>query len=342
MPGNPTVLRKAALVFGKALLFLIVLTGILVAAIGWLVWVPHYRQLPDNPSAFAALGDIHFLALGDQGTGRLDQWLVARGMEKVAQQQGRLDFVALLGDNFYPRGVDSSTARAWLSHFENVYRGEYLEAVPFFAVLGNHDHDGNPAAQLAYARERRGSGRWRMPGWYYSQDFGSSDGRPLLRIVFIDTVRSPEELAEEAAFIERQFTESAHSPVWKVVVGHYPVRNYGKHGVTPQMLPAVLPAMQRAGVDLYLSGHDHDQQVIARDGEPMYVISGGGGAELYAIRDTPEELRFARSVHGFISVDISDGTLTATARDASGNAGARFSLDRRCSQGTAKCVRRVD
>lgn len=339
MQANSTVWRKAALFVGRLLQLLVLVVGLPAAAVGYVVWAPHYRQLADQPSALASLRDIHFLALGDQGSGTPAQWLVAHSMEKLAAEQGRLDFVTLLGDNFYPRGIASSRQSEWVSHFENVYQGKHLDAVPFFAVLGNHDHMGNPQAELDYARERRGSGRWRMPGWYYSQDFGVSGDRPLLRIVFIDTVRGAAELAEEAAFIERQFAESPTSPVWKVVVGHYPVRNYGKHGLISQMLPEILPAMQRAGVDLYLSGHDHDQQVIARDGEPLYVISGAGGAELYAIRDTPEELRFSRSAHGFIAVDISDTSLTVSPRDAWGKAEAHFSLDRRCTRGTARCLR---
>lgn len=337
---TPSFWRKLARLATRVLLIATLGTGALAAAVAYLIWVPHYRPFAENPSA-ATLGEIHFFALGDQGSGKPAQWLIAHGMEKVAEQQDRLDFVALLGDNFYSRGIDSSTQIEWLSRFENVYRGRFLEAVPFFAVLGNHDHMGNPAAELDYAREHRGSGRWRMPNWYYSQDFGKSGQRPLLRIVFIDTVRGPDELAEQAAFIERQFAESPTAPVWKMVIGHYPVRNHGKHGLMPEMLQVILPAMQRAGVDFYLSGHDHDQQIIARDGEPAYAISGAGGAELYDIRETPDELRFSRSAHGFLGVDIDETTLTVTPRDAWGTPEARFTLDRRCAKGMATCLRKV-
>lgn len=329
-------------VMRTALLGVLGLLALVAAGTAYWVWVPHYQRIADNPAAYAAHREIHFFALGDQGSGKPGQWRVAYSMEQAAQRNGALDFVTLLGDNFYSRGIASTSRHEWVSRFENVYSGQYLGAIPFFAVLGNHDYMTNPQAQVEYSQQHLGSNRWRMPARYYRQDFGVSStaegDRPLLRIVFIDTLQDAAGLATQAAFIEQQFAE-APAPVWKVVIGHYPVRSHGKFTGMPQLLPDILPAMQRSGVDLYMAGHDHNQQVIAHEGEPLYVISGGGGKDLYAIRSSDAELRFSQARYGFVGVDVTAAALQLTLYDIHGKGDTRYALDRACTGGAAKCLK---
>ena len=41
--------------------------------------------------------------------------------------------------------------------FEDIYTGDALKNIPWFHILGNHDHKGNHSAQIAYMNK---SYRW--------------------------------------------------------------------------------------------------------------------------------------------------------------------------------------
>ena len=285
---------------------------------------------------------ISFLALGDQGTGRPAQWRIARAMERVAAENAGVDFTVLMGDNFYSKGVRSTHDRQWNYKFENLYSGDHLNNIPFYAVLGNHDYRGDPEMEIRYGREQLGSGRWQMPDHQYSADFGTDHGRPLLRVAFIDTNRSGDALAGEADFVRQTFSAAGPEPVWRLVVGHHPVRNYGKHGEIPGLAAALLPALRASRVDFYLSGHDHDLQVIARDNEPYYLICGGGGGELYRVPAPHDALVYADSDHGFMKIDVEPAALSVTYYDAAAQVKVRYSLPRRCEGSAASCLQRAD
>ena len=116
-----------------------------------------------------------FLAVGDWGINTDDQFRVAQAMTKKASQGG-VDFVAFLGDNFYWSGLASTTDPLFRQTVKNF---EALKC-PWYAVLGNHDHDGNITAQLLLGEVEP---RWQMPSLYYS--LKQEDG--LVEMFFLDT-----------------------------------------------------------------------------------------------------------------------------------------------------------
>lgn len=285
---------------------------------------------------------ISFFALGDQGAGWLDQWSVARSMEKVAEETGSLDFVVLLGDNFYNDGIQSTDDRQWNWKFENMYSGTKLATIPFYAVLGNHDVQVYGEAQIEYSRKQLGSGRWQMPGHYYSRDFGMDNGHPLLRVVFIDSnVLTPEGMAKQLHFIEESFAPSASQATWRIVAAHHPIRNFGKHGETPELLSALLPILKKSHVDLYMAGHDHNQQLIVRDGEPYYVISGAGGKSLYPLARDQQGLLFGRSQYGFARTVVDSSRMVINFYDDDAQLAAAYGVDRSCKEFATACLKQT-
>ena len=151
-------------------------------------------------SAAAVEADgMHFLAIGDFGTGGKDQQTVAKAMQDfIAKNSLRPEGLLLLGDNFYgpanpkPKKDGKSVAgepapftvesARWQREIEDMYPQSSF-GCPMFAVLGNHDyHDnkGGENTQLAYAKKP--GVRWRLPAKWYRQDFG-----PLLTVLFLDT-----------------------------------------------------------------------------------------------------------------------------------------------------------
>jgi tartrate-resistant acid phosphatase type 5 len=73
-----------------------------------------------------------------------------------------IDFYVLLGDNFYPSGVENVMDRQW----QEIYKDLFPTSIPSFAILGNHDYILNPHAQILYSHIQPA---WKMPYYYYSK-----------------------------------------------------------------------------------------------------------------------------------------------------------------------------
>ncbi|MBF0614967.1 MAG: acid phosphatase [Magnetococcales bacterium] len=255
---------------------------------------------------------VHFFALGDQGTGDQRQKQVARAMEQVATGSHGVDFVLLLGDNFYPDGVNSTTDPQWSTAFEAIYQGKWLAQTPFLAILGNHDHRGSVAAQIAYGQRRLGSGRWRMQARQEWMDLGStSAGQPLLRLVLLDAELP---IAMQADFLRQSLAQG--TPLWRVVATHVPLDSSGRHGSQAERLEKLLPVMQEMQIDLHLAGHDHHQELIRQPGKPVQVISGAGGRALYRVGQRLPGSRFTSAgQHGFVHLELTSTQLVITFYD---------------------------
>jgi hypothetical protein len=294
-----SVLRKAVYCSGIAVVILLFVGGY------WLFTPPS----PFVPLSGLDPSLVSMIALGDQGSGDMQQWRVGRAMERVAARDGRLDMVVLLGDNFYGKALTSTHDLSWQTKFERVYWGHWLSHVPFYAVLGNHDYPVSQKFEIEYGQQHKGSGRWQMSNNFYAKDFGSVDGHPLVRMVFLDTSAPRESLQQQIDLIDQAFQAPGPAPVWRIVASHHPVRDQGQHGEDPDLAAKLLPALQRNNVDLFFSGHDHNQQLLLRPGEPAWVISGGGGQKLYAVNTPAPGSTFAASRAGFAKLDLSASQL---------------------------------
>jgi len=296
---------------------------------------------PYTPLANADISQVSMIGIGDQGTGRFKQWQVAQAMERVAARDGRLDMVVLLGDNFYGKSLTGIHDWNWQMKFERVYWGHYLSHIPFYAVLGNHDYPVSSDIEIEYGRQHAGSGRWQMPDHTYTKDFGRVDGRPLLRVVFLDSAVPSSELKAQIDLLEQAFDQPGPQPVWRVVAAHHPLRNAGKHGEEPSLLAQLLPALRRSHVDLYLSGHDHNQQLLLREGEPAWLISGGGGQTLSPLAANAVATTFAAVQTGFVKLDFNQTGVQLGYYDDYGTAQKRFAWDRDCPWLAKGCLRAV-
>ena len=101
---------------------------------------------PGLPAANA--GALQFWSLGDQGTGNWGphkQGDVADAMAEVLPRYPGSQFTLGLGDNFYLRGVRDVHDPQWQEKFESVYP-RALGAMPFYPVVGDHDHCLNASA----------------------------------------------------------------------------------------------------------------------------------------------------------------------------------------------------
>uniref|UniRef100_A0A7S4B5I7 Calcineurin-like phosphoesterase domain-containing protein n=2 Tax=Chrysotila carterae TaxID=13221 RepID=A0A7S4B5I7_CHRCT len=136
---------------------------------------------------------LHFLVVSDWGGLPVWPWVtpaqigVADAMGRIASRHNS-KFALSLGDHFYFSGVRDEKDPRFRRTFERAFRAPSLLAPGFFRVVaGNHDHDGNISAQLAYASRR--NSRWYYPALQYAwrESVPSGDGA-VVAFVLIDTV----------------------------------------------------------------------------------------------------------------------------------------------------------
>ncbi len=243
-----------------------------------------------------------FIVLGDTGTGLPMQKTVAKAIKKVCQNKA-CDFVLLLGDNFYPKGLKNPNDPLFDRVFSNIYSSLGL---PFYAILGNHDVKGEGSAQVAL----NGKKNWRMPAGSYRFAAG-----PAL-FVGINTNCQSLELpwAREAL--------KGPQP-WKILFGHHPIYASKNHGDAPFLRRWVWLQALGERADLYLSGHDHHLEHLTRRGlSTQYLISGGGGGAATSSEPKPSlaESHFSHSGPGFIRISLDSVNLDIEFYDAQAKA----------------------
>lgn len=261
--------------------------------------------VPTLLAAEPALGVVFF---GDSGTGGPAQQRVAEQVEAWCAVE-RCDLLVLLGDNVLPDGVSSDDDPLWDSRIEQPYGSLGAEIRP---VLGNHDHRGDPDAQVAHSAR---SDHWTMPARYYSFERGP------VAFFALDTERMDR---QQRRWLRRGLRQSEAR--WIVVYGHHPLRSGGEHGPA-RGLRIDCPVRRHA--DLYLSGHDHHQEVI--QDRATYVVMGSGGSPPREVTPGPDTL-WAASRRGFGHLLIDEQRVWLRVVEANGE--VRYALELTRDPGT--------
>jgi tartrate-resistant acid phosphatase type 5 len=261
---------------------------------------------------------LRFIVFGDWGrNGEDNQRETAQGMGIVAKSF-KPEFIASMGDNFYPSGVRSTRDHAWLASFEDIYTAHSLQT-DWYIVLGNHDYKGSPQAEIDYTDIDR---RWNMPARYYSKIiFIGNDSTQGVLLVFLDTTpflseyyETPEhkvkgqDTSAQRIWLEKTLAGAPSYVKWKFVFGHHPLWTGGgrmKAPETMEMKNLFRPIFEKYHVNVYFCGHEHSLQYIKPEGFTHYFISGAGSETTPAIVH-PDGGQFANSVNGFMDVTVKD------------------------------------
>ena len=249
---------------------------------------------PTGPlrSRTAIEGAFEFAVIGDFGTGDEDQRAVAEALREWSRRHP-IEAVVTTGDNIYEDGHPEEFPEAWHQPYGWVDRA----GITVIASVGNHDIEtdaGAPVMEL-----------FSMPGRWYAHRFGP------VELFVLDGNRPTD---------PRQLTWLGHAlrrsrAPWKVAVFHQPA--YSCHrGGTPEIRARWVPVLLAGGVDLVLSGHDHNYQRF-RVQEMAFVVSGGGGAALDRVGEcpagTPAPLAEIDDRHHFLYGQATSGRLSLQA-----------------------------
>ncbi|MCE9624690.1 MAG: metallophosphoesterase [Deltaproteobacteria bacterium] len=270
-----------------------------------------------SPSPVPPLS-LRFFTFGDWGTGTQSQFDVATAVTDYCQSNG-CDFGLLLGDNFYPTGVGSTTDPQWQGKFESIYSGI---SAPFYVVLGNHDYDGNEQAEVGYSAI---SPHWRLPARAYSATFPAGSGDPLLEIFVIDS-----NAFDAAAATALGNALDASNADWKILALHHPIYSNGTHGDDSALINHLLLPVICQKVDAVLSGHDHLFSHLDETADTcpfQQFVVGTGGKDLYPAASDPRAV-FSDSSFGFAALEIGETHLRLEFHHSDGALAYAFDLNK--------------
>jgi tartrate-resistant acid phosphatase type 5 len=290
---------------------------------------------PSLAGARQGSGGSHLLMVGDWGYENFEaQTRVAKAMQGYVKEQGfKTEALLMLGDNWYgplPNGVKDTR---WQTQFEDMYPKTMFDC-PAYAIPGNHDYQRMPeskvAAELEYAKLP--GTRWTMPSLWYTFEFPAK--KPLVTVIALDSnmpsadgkwdrgtnfTLTPTQQADQLAWLTAELEKPRTTP-FLVVMGHHPIFSNGPHGDHKVLIRDWEPLLRRHKVHLYLAGHDHDMQHLEFDQHPTsFVLSGGGGADLYNLKiEAAQRGPMAERVYGFSEMVVAPEMLTVRHMDEQG------------------------
>jgi Icc-related predicted phosphoesterase len=228
--------------------------------------------------------DFTFVAYGDTRTGHDIHRQIAESILTL-----KPDFAVHVGDLVAQGMYDSE----WDRFFE--IERALLANVPLFPCPGNHE--GNDQRYFQ-AFVLPGNERW------YSFDWGNT------RIISlqIDAIMPFGTQSEQVQWLES--TLAASTQEWVIVVFHIPPYDAlpeDEMGYAARV--NIVPVLERYGVDLVISGHNHNYQRSLVNGI-TYIVTGGGGAELYPIDQPDPDTEAYYNGHHFVLFNVNGGTLS--------------------------------
>jgi tartrate-resistant acid phosphatase type 5 len=281
-------------------------------------------------------GASRILMIGDWGYENYEaQTRVAKAMQSYAQAQSITpNALLMLGDNWYGPLPNGSKDQRWQTQFEQMYPNSAFNC-PAYAIPGNHDYQRMPnskvAAELEYAKTP--GTRWTMPSLWYRFEFPAKN--PAVTFLALDSnmpyadgtwekganfTLTPQQQADQLAWLAAELEKPLATP-FLVVMGHHPIFSNGPHGDHKVLIRDWEPLLRKHKAHLYLAGHDHDMQHLEFEGHPTsFVLSGGGGADLYNLKiEQAQRGPMAEKVYGFSDLEVTHETLTLRHLDEQGH-----------------------
>jgi acid phosphatase type 7 len=221
---------------------------------------------------------VRFAVVGDSGTGREPEDGIVAVLSSLAP-----DFVLHVGDAAYGSGTAREVQARFLAPFAPL-----TDHVPLYLALGNHDANtqgGEPLLDVLALPTNGSDGTEH----FYSFDWGPC------HLVALDSNRRLDAGSPQLTWLDADL--AASSAPWTIVFFHHPVYSSSTHGEREDLQASLAPVLEAHGVDLVLSGHDHVYErtlpivagvPVAVPGAehldapgPIYVVTGGGGKDLY-------------------------------------------------------------
>jgi uncharacterized protein (TIGR03437 family) len=268
---------------------------------------------PDHRFSTPAAGPFTFLAFGDSGDGSSHQLSVA--LQLVKEQP---NLVLHLGDIAYQSGTFNEFTANYFEYYYTMMR-----RACFFPIAGNHEYYTQNAFPFLALSAPPDNGVPEDRGRYYSFDWGNAHfvglDANLLDVPFAAAQ------ARMLAWLESDLASTQAQ--WKIVFWHqtpYPISQHVTDPIDISARALFVPILERHGVQLVLTGHEHiyTRSKPLRGGVPVapgtfgtvYFTSGGGGGVSHAIPAVmPDFLDQQSAANHYLRVSVDGARLTVQA-----------------------------
>ena len=268
-----------------------------------------------NSFRTAGPGPFSFVTFGDSGEASSPQDALFR---RMARETG-ISFVIHAGDLAYQWGTWEE-----LEQFYFATNAGMMCRLPFFSTPGNHEYMTSFAAPYLADMAAPDSG---VPeadlGRYYSWDWGDA------HFVSLDSNL----LGTDAGSRMLNWVDAdlaATGKFWKIAFFHHPPYPTGFHRDDPLCALArrdLAPLLERRGVQLVLSGHEHGyersfplrgDQAVTAGGSTTYLVTAGGGGALQELGSLPQ-VAVAIAAWHYLRADVSGAAMSIRAVDGAGS-----------------------
>lgn len=252
--------------------------------------------LPGESFSFCVWGDTR---PGETETHRFHQKILNRAATRFPA------FSVILGDLV----DDGRRAENWRDFF--AIEAPLLKSAAIFPVVGDNDHaDGQGRMADYFPALKRGhyDFAWGEARFFVLNGWGTLDRQPAVDF---------NAQSEQAAWLaERLATPDAQNAAFRIVFSHDPFF-FSMGGTARAYRDAMVPIFERCNVDLvFASRHLYERSV---HNGIHYVLSGGGGAELFRQSGSPGfHAQATARRHHFCHISLFAGTLVLKAIGADG------------------------
>ena len=241
-----------------------------------------FRVPPASDQSF------RFAAIGDFGTSSASSAAVAAAIPPFAPW-----LLISVGDNVYENGAPSELDPNLFTPFKSVF-----SQAAFMPALGNHDIATDSGFPLLGALSLPENGPYLERT--YSYDYGN------IHFTVIDSTSIQIDALRPAVLNWLDQDLAATLQQWKVVYYHHPpYTSLFYWGEEDTMREFVVPILERRGVHLAISGHNHTYERINPINGIHYITTGAGGRTLYGLTQrAPYSALINNAVHSYMGFEV--------------------------------------
>ncbi|HEY4180028.1 MAG TPA: metallophosphoesterase [Kofleriaceae bacterium] len=206
-----------------------------------------------------------------------------------------IDFYLHTGDMVERGGRDD----LWTTFFQ--IERELMEKAPIVPAIGNHD-----LGNRGYYTKYFFLDKWSNGRSYFVTDWGN------VRFVSLDVTIVCEKRCAQYEFVRQALEDGASQGKLMVLFMHNPPYSSGAHGSDLQLRAVLSKLCKTYGVELVVTGHDHDYERTKPIDGTTYVVSGSAGAPILAVNPHPFTAA-ARTEPHYVLIDVDGDKLSLRA-----------------------------
>ncbi len=192
----------------------------------------------------------------------------------------------------------------WSMYFN--IEGALMAKAPILPAIGNHDLGNRGYYNKFFFLDRRTKGNR-----YFVTDWGN------VRLVALDLDIVCEQRCDQYEYVRSALEEGAKQNKLLVMFLHYPPYSSGAHGSNLELRAVMGKLAKTYGVELVITGHDHDYERTKSIDGTTYIVSGSAGAPIHPVR--PHDFTAAaRTEPHYVLVDVDGDQLSVRAVNLKG------------------------